>query len=95
MPQSSQTGRPKPTGKGAPPTSRRSARQQRLANREANRALTRAGTSGSSGGGFGGIMLWTAIAIVIGAVVIGGAFVLTNKSGGTPRGARFLRVPRS
>ncbi len=83
MTQSRPNGRPNPTGKSAPPTSRRSARQQRLANREANRALARAGTSGSSGTGFGTLMVWTAIAVVIGAVVIGGAFLLTSRSSGT------------
>ena len=80
MTQSRPNGRPNPTGKSAPPTSRRSARQQRLANREANRALARASTSGSSGSGFGTLMIWTAIAVVIGAVVIGGAYLLTNQS---------------
>jgi protein-disulfide isomerase len=44
------TGRQKAPGKNVPPTSRRSARQQRLANREANRALAKASTHGSSGG---------------------------------------------
>jgi protein-disulfide isomerase len=87
MTQSRPNGRPSPAGKSAPPTSRRSARQQRLANREANRALARAGTSGTSGGGLGGIMLWTAIAIVIGVVVIGGAFVLTSKPGAVALGS--------
>ena len=78
---SSRPSRPSSTGKNAPPTSRRSARQQRLANREANRSLARAGTSGSAGGGMGQILLWTAAAIVVGAVVIGGAFLLTQKPG--------------
>ena len=81
MTQSGPNGRPNPAGKSAPPTSRRSARQQRLASREANRALARAGTSGSSGNGFGTLMVWTAIAVVIGAVVIGGAYLLTSKPG--------------
>jgi protein-disulfide isomerase len=63
-----------------PPTSRRSARQQRLASREANRQLARAGTRGSGAGGdLGGLLLWTAVALVIGAVVIGGAWVITQK----------------
>ena len=78
---SSRPSRPNSTAKNAPPMSRRSARQQRLANREANRSLARAGTSGSAGGGMGQIMLWTAAAIVVGAVVIGGAFLLTQKPG--------------
>jgi protein-disulfide isomerase len=72
-------GRPS-SGSSAPPTSRRSARQQRLANREANRALSRASTRGSSGGGGGSIMLYTALAVVVGIIVIGGAFLLTNQS---------------
>ena len=88
MTQSRPNGRSSAAGKSAPPTSRRSARQQRLANREANRALSRAGTSGFSGGGLGTLMLWTAIAIVVGIVVIGGAYVLTNKpAGGTAYGS--------
>jgi protein-disulfide isomerase len=95
MSQSRPNGRPSAPGKSVPPTSRRSARQQRLANREANRALSRAGTSGSSGGGLGTLMLWTAIAIVIGVVVIGGAYMLTSKSSngssyGSPIPARVV-----
>ena len=78
---SSRPSRPNSTGKNAPPTSRRSARQQRLANREANRSLSRAGTSGSAGGGMGQILLWTVAAIAIGVVVIGGAALLTQKPG--------------
>jgi protein-disulfide isomerase len=68
----------------APPTSRRSARQQRLASREANRQLARAGTRGS-GGAFdlGGILLWTVLAGVVGIVIIGGAFVLTQTPSAT------------
>lgn len=76
---SSRPSRPNSTGKNAPPTSRRSARQQRLASREANRSLARAGTSGSAGGGRGQILLWTVAAAVIGVVVIGGAILLTQK----------------
>ena len=59
------------SGGAVPPTSRRSARQQRLANREANRALTRAGSHGS-GGDNGQLMKYTLAAVVIAAVVIGG-----------------------
>jgi protein-disulfide isomerase len=80
MTQSRPSGQPSLSGKNAPPTSRRSARQQRLASREANRRLTRAGSSGGSGGGFGGIMLWTVVALVVGVVVVGGALLLTNQS---------------
>ncbi len=76
---SSRPGRPNSTGNKAPPTSRRSARQQRLANREANRSLAHAGTGGSAGGGMGQILAWTVAAVVIGAVVIGGAVLLTQK----------------
>ncbi len=66
-----------------PATSRRSARQQRLASREANRQLARAGTRGSgSGGDLGGLLLWTVVAIVVGAAVIGGAWMLTRESSG-------------
>ena len=71
------SGRPS-SGGSVPPTSRRSARQQRLAAREANRALTRAGTRGS-GGSRGPLMLFTIIAVVVAAVVIGGAYYLTNQ----------------
>jgi protein-disulfide isomerase len=73
-------GRPS-ASKNAPPTSRRSARQQRIANREANRALTQAGTHGSGGSG-SSILLYTLVAVVIAAVVIGSALVLTSKSTG-------------
>ena len=81
MTQSRPNSHPTPAGKSAPPTSRRSARQQRLANREANRRLARAATSGASGGGLRSIALWTVIALVVGAAVIVGAYLLTSKSG--------------
>lgn len=74
------SGRPS-SGGSVPPTSRRSARQQRLANREANRALARAGTRGGSAGGPGGsLLLYSGVAVVIGAVVIVAALLLTNQS---------------
>ena len=72
------SGRPS-SGGSVPPTSRRSARQQRLAAREANRALARAGTHGSSGSN-GPLMMYTIIAVAIAAIVIAGAFILTNQS---------------
>ena len=72
------SGRPSNAG-GVPPTSRRSARQQRLASREANRALARAGTHGSSGSS-GPLLMYTVIAVAIAAIVIGGALILTNQS---------------
>ena len=72
------SGRPS-SGGGVPPTSRRSARQQRLAAREANRTLARAGTRGS-GGSNGPLMMYTIIAVAIAGVVIAGAFILTNQS---------------
>jgi protein-disulfide isomerase len=71
------SGRPS-SGGSVPPTSRRSARQQRLAAREANRALARAGTRGSSGSN-GPLMMYTIIAVAIAAIVIAGAFILTNQ----------------
>ena len=71
------SGRPT-SGGSVPPTSRRSARQQRLASREANRALARAGTRGS-GGSNGPLMMYTVIAVAIAAIVIAGAFILTNQ----------------
>ena len=72
------SGRPS-SGGSVPPTSRRSARQQRLASREANRALARAGTRGSSGSN-GPLMMYTIIAVAVAAIVIAGAFILTNQS---------------
>jgi protein-disulfide isomerase len=66
-----------------PPTSRRSARQQRLANREANRNLTRAGTHGS-GGSNRSFLLYTLAAIVVAVVVIGGALLLTQPAAKKP-----------
>lgn len=70
-------GRPS-SGKSAPPTSRRSARQQRLANREAGRAMTRASTRGSGGGGTNSLLLWSVVAVVIAAVLVGSAFLLSQ-----------------
>lgn len=68
-------------GSAQPPTTRRSARQQRLRSREANRALTKAGTRGSGGSGGSGspLMLFTLAAVVVAAVVIGGAYLLTSQ----------------
>jgi protein-disulfide isomerase len=68
----------RPSSGSVPPTSRRSARQQRLANREANRALARAGTHGS-GGSSGPLVLYTVIAILIGVIVIGFAYFLSTQ----------------
>jgi protein-disulfide isomerase len=80
--------RPAPTNKNVapPPTSRRSARQRRLASREANRAMARAGSTGATGGGMRSLMLWTGIAVAVGIVVIGGALFLTQgpATGGAP-----------
>jgi protein-disulfide isomerase len=64
-------------GSAQPPTTRRSARQQRLRSREANRALNRAGTRGSGGSG-SPLMLYTIVAIVAAVVVIAGALLLTQ-----------------
>jgi protein-disulfide isomerase len=78
MTTNSPAGRPS-SGNSAPPASRRSARQQRLANREANRNLNRAATRGSSGSN-GSLLLYTIAAIVIAAIVVVGALLLTNQS---------------
>jgi protein-disulfide isomerase len=75
------------TGKSALPPGRSSGRQQRLANREANRSPARGRSTGYSGSSFGSLMLWTAIAVVIGIVVIGGAYVLTNKPAAAASGS--------
>ena len=72
----------RPSSGGVPPTSRRSARQQRLAAREANRTLARAGTR-NSGRSSGPLMMYTIIAVAIAAVVIAGAFIITNQSKAT------------
>jgi protein-disulfide isomerase len=71
------SGRPS-SGNGVPPTSRRSARQQRLSNREANRALSRASTRGS-GGSNRSFLLITVGALAVAAVVIAGALYLTGQ----------------
>lgn len=71
-------GRPT-SGSNVPPTSRRSARQQRLASREANRSLTRASTHGSGGSGRS-LMVYSLGAILIAAVVVGAALILTSGS---------------
>ena len=74
------SGRPS-SGGSVPPTSRRSARQQRMANREANRALARSGTRGSSGNGLGPLLLWSLVFVVVAAVVVGGAYLLSQSKG--------------
>jgi protein-disulfide isomerase len=73
----------RPTPSNVPPTSRRSARQQRLANREANRAVARASTHGS-GGRPSPLILYTVIAGVIGIVVIGLALFLSSQKAAPP-----------
>jgi protein-disulfide isomerase len=78
MPTNRKSGRQTPAN--LPPTSRRSARQQRIANREANRNLSRAGTRGSSGGN-NQFLVYTAVAVVIAVVVIAAAFILSNQKG--------------
>lgn len=75
------SGRPSSGGSSVPPTSRRSARQQRLAAREANRSLARAGTSHGSGGSTRPLLMYTIIAVAVAAVVIVGAFIITNQGG--------------
>ena len=71
----------RPSG-GGQPTSRRSARQQRLASREANRNLARASTRGSTDNR-GTLLLYSGVAIVIALIVIVGAYIVTSqKSGG-------------
>ena len=78
------SGRPS-SGNGVPPTSRRSARQQRLANREANRSLSRASTRGTSGSNRS-FVPYTGAALLIAVVVIVAAFVLTQqKAPATPQ----------
>jgi protein-disulfide isomerase len=79
-------GRPSPSGKGMPPTTRRSARQQRLAQRQA-RALERAGTHGrSSSNRAMPLLIGTALALVVAVVVIGLAYVNTQKATPPPLG---------
>jgi protein-disulfide isomerase len=67
-----------------PPTTRRSARQERLANRRSKRDLYRASTRGTSGGN--SILIWTGAAVAIAVVVIGAALLLTQNGSGTPTG---------
>src|SRR5665811_143438 len=75
-------GRPS-SGKSAPPTSRRSARQQRLASRKANRAITRASTRGSDGGGTSSLILWSVVAVVVAVVVVAGLVLLSSSKSNT------------
>ena len=85
MPSSSQ---PPTSTKGTPPpTSRRSARQRRLANCEANRALARAGTSSGMDSGIKTLLVWTGAAIAVGVLVIGGLWFLTKQP--TPQDIAF------
>jgi protein-disulfide isomerase len=85
MTSSGPAGRPS-SGNTTPPTSRRSARQQRLASREANRNLARAGTGGSNGGR-GSLMMWSLVAVVIAAVLVGSAIFLSSQGKGSAVGA--------
>jgi protein-disulfide isomerase len=79
MPSNSPSGRPQ---QGSQATSRRSARQQRIAAREANRNLYRASTRGG-GSSVSPLVLVTIAAVVIGVVVLGAAFLLTSQKGGS------------
>jgi protein-disulfide isomerase len=80
---------PKSPSSGATqPTSRRSARQRRLASREANRALTRAGTRGSSESGRS-LLTYTAIFVGIAAVIVVAAMYFTNQ----PKKPQALHAP--
>ena len=79
------SGRPS-QGNGTPPTSRRSARQERLASRDASRSLARANTRGAGGGGMSSLLVYSVAAVVIAVVVIGGAILLTSGKGGPAGG---------
>jgi protein-disulfide isomerase len=80
---------PKSPSSGATqPASRRSARQRRLASREANRSLARAGTRGSSESGRS-LLTYTAVFVVIAAVVVGAALYVTNQ----PKKPQVLHAP--
>jgi hypothetical protein len=78
------SGRPS-SGSSVPPTSRRSARQQRLAAGRRTGPSTRAGTSHGSGGGQ--ILMYTIIAVVVAAVVIVGALLTITQPGRHQAGA--------
>ena len=75
-------GRPS-SGNSAPPTSRRSARQQRLANREASRAMTHASTLGSGVGGTNSLILWSVVAAVVAVVVVVGLLLVSQSKSNT------------
>jgi protein-disulfide isomerase len=77
-----------PSSEATQPASRRSARQRRLASREANRALSRAGTRDSSESGRS-LLTYTAIFVVIAAVIVGAALYLTNQ----PKKPQVLHAP--
>jgi len=79
------SGRPSTDG-GVPPTSRRSARQQRIASRESSRALARASTHGGGGGGLRSLAIFSGAAVLVAVVVIGAALLLTG-GGGSATGA--------
>ena len=55
--------------------------------------MTRASTRGGNGGGAGGILLWTLVAIVVGAVVVGSAFVLTQSNAGRNANVAEITTP--
>ena len=83
MPSNRKSGRP--SQGNVPPTTRRSARQQRLASREASRAVSRAGTHGSSGGSRS-IVLYTVGALIVGALILVAAVIFTQGQGGHANG---------
>jgi protein-disulfide isomerase len=68
----------RPTSSGNEPPSRRSARQQRLANRQANRSPAQTRTHGSPGKKFGSVLIWSLAAVVVGVVAIGAALILSS-----------------
>jgi protein-disulfide isomerase len=72
------SGRPT-SGSNVPPTSRRSARQQRLASREANRALAKAGTRGASGSSRS-LMQYTAAFAVVAVVIVAVLLFVSNQT---------------
>jgi hypothetical protein len=56
-------------------------------------SLARAGTQGSGGSGFSSIVLWSALALLAGALVIGLAYFATRPNGGGGADSS-VRAPR-
>ncbi len=84
---------PSPTGQSsATPTGRRSSRPPRSAGRNADRDARRPGSTGSPGSAARTLVVWTGVGVVVAAVLIGAAVVMTRQPA---QGTGFTPIPPS